>query len=336
MGTRVKKGKGQRRAVAFVSSLSSAFFSSTSSAFGSSLAYVSSLRSVISTPHILSVNRSSFFSFSPACLLAFSPLAQLVFGLALFPLLLLCLLFFLTSVVGVVTGSNSLITVPAMFLFGIDPRVAVATNMFGLTFMAVGGTLPFLGKGRFDRRRLPLLVILTLTGSTLGALLVLIVSSRRLPLVISISMIAVAAFTLLKRDVGVVPPESAPTAATEFAAYALTFALGIYGGFFSGGYVTMLTALFVALFRMNFVEAVATTKLVNIFSSLIATLVFMWRGLVDYKLGILLGLSMFAGAFFGARVALRLNNLWLRRIFLSTVIMLALKTILDFRFWILD
>jgi uncharacterized membrane protein YfcA len=197
--------------------------------------------------------------------------------------------------------------------------------MFGLTFMAVGGTLPFLGKGRIDRRRLPLLIVLTLFGSTLGALLVLVVSSQKLPLIISISMIAVAAFTLLKRDVGVVPPETAPTRHSEFAAYALTFALGIYGGFFSGGYVTMLTAVFVALFRMTFVEAVATTKLVNIFSSLIATLVFMWRGLVDYKLGVLLGLCMFAGAFFGARVALRLNNLWLRRIFLSTVILLALK-----------
>lgn len=235
--------------------------------------------------------------------------------------------------VGVVTGSNSLITVPAMFLFGIDPRVAVATNMFGLTFMAVGGTLPFLGKGTIDRRRLPALVLLTLLGSVLGALLVLVVSSRKLPLIISISMIAVAAFTLLKRDAGVIPPDVPQTRATEVVAYALTFALGIYGGFFSGGYVTMLTAVFVALFRMTFVEAVATTKIVNVFSSLIATLIFMWRGLVDYKLGVLLGLSMFAGAFVGARIALKLNNLWLRRVFLATVILLALKILLYDFLW---
>ena len=251
----------------------------------------------------------------------------------IFPLLVLSLLFFITSVVGVVTGSNSLITVPAMFLFGIDPRVAVATNMFGLTFMAVGGTLPFLGKGTIDRRRLPALVTLTLAGSVMGALLVLVVSSRKLPLIISISMIAVAAFTLFKHDAGVVPPKVPQTRGTEVAAYALTFALGIYGGFFSGGYVTMLTAVFVALFRMTFVEAVATTKIVNVFSSLIATIVFMWRGLVDYKLGVLLGLCMFAGAFVGARVALKLNNLWLRRVFLATVILLALKILLYDFLW---
>ncbi len=62
-------------------------------------------------------------------------------NLSIASLALLALLFFLTSAVGVVTGSNSLITVPAMFQFGIDPKVAIATNMFGLTFMAIGATV---------------------------------------------------------------------------------------------------------------------------------------------------------------------------------------------------
>ena len=259
----------------------------------------------------------------------------LPFSLSPFPfsLVILVLLFFLTSVVGVVTGSNSLITVPAMFEFGIDAKVAVATNMFGLTFMAVGGTLPFLGKGVIDRGRLPWLALLTLAGSALGALLVLVVPGRAMPLIISISMLAVALFTLLRRKAGVIPPDVPPGRGAELGAYALTFALGIYGGFFSGGYVTMLTAAYVALFRMTFVEAVSTTKIVNIFSSFVATLVFMWRGLVDYRLGVLLGIAMFLGAFVGARVSLKLNNTWLRRIFLATVIILAAKILLYDFLW---
>jgi uncharacterized membrane protein YfcA len=257
--------------------------------------------------------------------------------LSLFPfsvsLLILMLLFFLTSMVGVVTGSNSLITVPAMFQFGIDAKVAVATNMFGLTFMAVGGTLPFLGKGVIDRVRLPWLILLTMAGSALGALLVLVVPGKAMPLIISVSMIGVAIFSLLRRNAGVIPPSSEPTRAAELTGYALTFALSIYGGFFSGGYVTMLTAAYVALFRLTFVESVSTTKIINVFSSLIATLVFMWRGLVDYKLGVLLGVSMFLGAFVGARVTLKLNNIWLRRIFLATVIILASKILLYDLLW---
>ncbi len=237
-------------------------------------------------------------------------------------------LFFVTSVVGVVTGSNSLITVPVMFQFGIEPRVAVATNMFGLTFMAVGGTLPFVGKGLYQPRKMLPLIALTIIGSVLGALLVFVVPANSLRLIVSVAMISVTLFTLLRGSKKETAETMPPTPVLLAMAYGLTFVLAVYGGFYSGGYVTMLTALFIGLFRMKFVEAVATTKLINVFSSGMASLVFMWRGLVDYRLGALLAVAMFAGAFFGARVALKLNEIWLRRIFVASVLLLALKILL--------
>jgi hypothetical protein len=245
-------------------------------------------------------------------------------NLSLTALALLVALFFATSVVGVVTGSNSLVTVPAMFQFGIDSRVAVATNMFGLTFLSIGGALPFVGKNVFDRKRLPVLVVLTLVGSALGALLVGIISSKTMPLIVSISMIVVTVFTLFKRNSGIEQNVN-PTRAGEILTYLLTFALGIYGGLYSGGYVTILTAVFVSFAGMTFTEAVANTKLINVFSSLIATVVFAYQGLIDYKLGIVLAVTMFIAAYIGARVVTKLNDLWLRRIFLASVLILALK-----------
>jgi uncharacterized membrane protein YfcA len=236
--------------------------------------------------------------------------------------------FLFTSIISVVTGSTSLITVPVMFQFGIDARVAVATNMFALTFMSVGGALPFLRARTMNRKRLAPLVGLTLVGSVIGAELVLVTSAHLLSLIIAIAMIAIVVFSLTKRDAGLAPPRAAPSRFAEGAGYAGTFALGIYGGFFSGGYVTLLTAVYIALFQMTFLEAVAITKVINIFSSGAATLIFMARGLVDYRLGLVLGAVMFIGATIGARVALRMQNVWLRRIFLAAVIALALKTLL--------
>ena len=81
---------------------------------------------------------------------------------------------------------------------------------------------------------------------------------------------------------------------------------------------------------MNFARAVAATKFVNVFSSGIATLIFMWQGLVDYRLGIILAISMFAGAFVGAHYATKMNEVWLRRIFVTTVFILAIKMLFDF------
>ena len=239
----------------------------------------------------------------------------------------LMVIFFLTSAISVVTGSTSLITVPAMLQFHIEPRMALATNMFALTFMSVGGTLPFLRSPDVGRRRLPLLIALTLLGSVLGAFLLLRVPTRSVPMIVSVAVIGVAAFSVLYRKSGMQESAIPPSARAEIAGYGLTFLLGIYGGFFSGGYVTILTAVYVAVFRFTFVEAIATTKLMNVFSSAVATGVFMWHGLINYRLGLVLGATMFVGALVGARFAIRIGNLWLRRIFLTAVWALGLKAL---------
>ena len=239
-------------------------------------------------------------------------------------LALLVAIFFVTSVVSVVTGSTSLITIPVMISFGIEAHVAIATNMFALTLMSVGGSVPFLGKGiLITGRRLYICIVLTLIGSTLGALLVLTVPVRALQIVIAVAMVSVAAFTIGNRNLGVT--EAPPSRAAERIGYAATLLLAVYGGFFSGGYVTLLTTAFVVLLGMSFVQAVANTKLMHVFSSGIATLIFLWRGIGDIRLGVILGIAMFFAALLGGRIVMLLSAVWLRRIFLAAVFGLAIN-----------
>jgi uncharacterized membrane protein YfcA len=233
------------------------------------------------------------------------------------------------SAIGVVTGSNSLVTVPVMFQFGIEPKIAVATNMFGLTFMNIGATLPFLKKDIIEYKKVTPLIGLTLIASALGALLVGYITNQNIKIIVIVGMICVALFTLLKRDAGIRKVTEISTGAIVLT-YVLTFLLGIYGGLYSGGYTTLLTALYVAFFGMTFTEAVAGTKLINVFSSGIATIIFAWQGLIDYRLGIILAVTMFVAAYIGAKTVTKLNDIWLKRIFLAVVFLLALKTIIDF------
>ena len=244
-----------------------------------------------------------------------------------YELIVLVLVFFITSLVGVVTGSNSLIAVPVMFQVGVEPRVAIATNMFALVFMSVGGTIPFLRQGVIDVKKISPLIVLTVISSAIGALLVGMISSSGLKLIVSVSMIVVALFTLIKSKVGVDEAETGRYASA--ITHGVTFGLGIYGGLFSGGYVTLLTAAYVGIYGMKYGEAVGSTKLINVFSSTVATAVFMWQGLVDYRLGLILGAAMFVGAYVGAHYATKMNDVTLRRVFLLTVVLLALKTLYD-------
>jgi uncharacterized membrane protein YfcA len=187
--------------------------------------------------------------------------------------------------------------------------VAVATNMMALIFMSLGGSLPFARNGVIERRLLPVSIVLTLVGSALGALLLLRIPVRALQLTIAIAMIAVAVLSLAKKDSGT--SQHSVSSGRRAVGYVATFFLAVYGGFFSGGYVTMLTAVFVLLFGLTFLQSVATTKVINVFSSAIATLIFVW----DYKLGVILGVTMFLGAIIGGQITMRLNPVWLRRIF---------------------
>ncbi|MGI8811785.1 MAG: sulfite exporter TauE/SafE family protein, partial [Pyrinomonadaceae bacterium] len=236
---------------------------------------------------------------------------------------------------------NSLITVPVMFQFGIPEKEAVATNMFGLVFMSIGATIPFVRRGAINFRASTPLIALTVVSSALGAALVGYITDQSIKLIVSVAMIVVVLFTLMRNsggqnivDAGDLECESrSASQTTRFylaIAYVCTFLLGIYGGLYSGGYVTILTAVFVAFLGMGFGEAVAATKFVNVFSSSVATMVFMWQGLVNYRLGAILAVTMFVGAYAGAHYASRMNDVWLKRIFLATVSILAIKTLYDF------
>jgi uncharacterized protein len=248
-------------------------------------------------------------------------------------LLILLTIFFLTSVISVVTGSTSLITVPVLIAFGMEPHIAIATNMLALTFMSVGGSVPFLRSSAIRRNYPPasivLIVGLTIVGSGLGAMLLLTVPLRAVQLTIAVAMIAVTIFTLAKPDLGLSIIEKPVPRSAAITGYGLTFLLAVYGGFFSGGYVTLLTASLVAFFGMTFLQCVATTKVINVFSSAVATVVFLWRGAVDVKLGIVLGAAMFLGALLGGHIALKLHPVWLRRIFITAVVGLAIKMIVS-------
>lgn len=243
-------------------------------------------------------------------------------------LVFLVIVVFLTALVSVVTGSTSLITVPVLIAVGVEPHVAVATNMLALVFLSVGGSLSFRGKGVIERRLLPLAVILTVIGSGAGAFLLLDIPARTLHVTIAVAMIVVAVFWLIRQDSQA--RQHPVSAARQATGYTLTFALAVYGGLFSGGYVTMLTSVLVFFFGLTLLESVATTKVINLFSSLVAALIFARRGIVDYRLGATLGVVMFLGAIVGARVAVTIPTVWLRRVLVTAVVALAANMLVAF------
>lgn len=238
----------------------------------------------------------------------------------------LTVIFFVTSLVTVVTGSTSLITIPVLLQFGIEPRTAVATNMLALALLSFGGVLPFVRTSVIDRPRTPVLAGLTLAGSGLGALLLFAVPAKWMTLIIPAAMIVVLILLLFEpRPDAIV--DSVPSLARTRLGYAVMALLSIYGGFLSGGYATLVTAAGILFFRYPFLRAMAMSKLLNTASSLIAVAIFAWYRIIDWRLGAVLGVAAFIGGLTGSHWAQKLPATLLRRLYLVAVAALAAKSL---------
>ena len=95
--------------------------------------------------------------------------------------------------------------------------------------------------------------------------------------------------------------------------------LGVYGGFFSGGYTTLMTVLCTVCFGLTMMESVAVTKPVNLLSCAAASVVFFAGGLIDLRIGVPLAAANLAGGWLGAHAALKGGDRFVRLLFLLTV-----------------
>src|SRR5580698_5321312 len=236
-------------------------------------------------------------------------------------ILLLSALMLATGAIGAITGGNSLINVPLMITVGMSPRQAVATNMFAVTFMTISATARFARAGMLKNRLLILLGAITFATSALGALIAVKLPETVVKLVVGVSMAALVIFIAIQR--GANPPP--PTRARRVAGLIGTTLLGVYGGFFSGGYTTLMTVLCVVCFSLTMMESVAITKPVNLISCLAASLVFFAGGLVDLRVGLPLAAANLVGGWVGAHFALKGGDRFVRALFLLTVAALAAK-----------
>lgn len=236
-------------------------------------------------------------------------------------ILLLTALMLATGAIGAITGGNSLINVPLMITVGMSPRQAVATNMFAVTFMTISATARFARAGMLKNRLLIPLGVITFVTSAAGALIAVKLPESVVKLVVGISMAALVLFTLLNR--GTAPPPST----RRRRAFGLlgTTLLGVYGGFFSGGYTTLMTVLCVVCFSLTMMESVAITKPINLISCLAASLVFFGGGLIDLRIGLPLAAANLVGGWIGAHFALKGGDRFVRLLFLLTVAALAAK-----------
>lgn len=238
------------------------------------------------------------------------------------------LLGFVGGIYGTLVGGYALLIVPALIFLGLSPQEAIATDKIASLAMVVTGWSVFHRKKLIDYRIGGFTAFFGMIGSVIGTFLLLETGTEVLKKIISIATIVLLFVITLKKDAGTTPREK-KISRREWALGALfSFAIGIYGGFYGGGFATLQTYVLILLYGQTFIEAAGTRKIMGFLVVLVPAIILGLNGKIVYSVGLPLLVASSLGAYAGAQYSTKLGNVWIKRMFFAVVLLMAAKLLI--------
>ncbi|MDT5370203.1 MAG: uncharacterized protein QOC62_4634 [Mycobacterium sp.] len=227
--------------------------------------------------------------------------------------------------INAVVGSGTLVTFPTLVTLGYPPVTSTMSNAVGLVAGSVSGTWGYRRELRGQWHRLRWQLLASLTGSALGSWLLLHLPEKVFTRVVPVLLIVALALVIVgpriqewaRRRAAEAghPPDHVPPG-RMVALVALTFAVGVYGGYFTAAQGILLMGVMGALLpedmqRMNAAKNLLAL-VVNIVAALSYTLVAFDR--ISWPAAGLIAVGSLIGGFLGAHYGRRLPPNALRAI----------------------
>jgi len=229
---------------------------------------------------------------------------------------------FIGGAINAVAGGGSLIAFPALVVFGVDKIVANATNTAALWPGTIGSVWAYRHDVKPLRGLLVLLLLPSFAGGLLGALLLTRTPpelfGRIVPLLVLFATLIFGARDFFNRLAvrSVEAMRRADEGHVSLAAriWGILFQafVATYGGYFGAGIgILMLASLSLMglqdIHRMNALK----TALAFVING-VALVFFALTRIVNWPLAVLMGAGGLLGGYFGARLAKRVNQQYLR------------------------
>ncbi|MFK3819659.1 TSUP family transporter [Pseudomonas sp. NPDC089407] len=241
--------------------------------------------------------------------------------------LVLALVALMAGFFDAIAGGGGLITLPVLFIAGIEPLAAIATNKFQAASATVSATFAFARKGMIDWKKSRVMALMSFIGGALGALSVSFVPKTLLQACVPILLIVVAAYFAFSPK----PDEQTRRARISTSLFCITAApiIGFYDGIFGPGVGSFFMLACVILLGQHLLQAVCSSKLLNAACNLGALSVFSLSGAIIWPLAITMALAAFAGAQLGARCAVHFGPRLIKPLLVCVCCIMATKLLLD-------
>jgi len=246
-----------------------------------------------------------------------------LFDYALTDYLLLFLFGNFAGFINVVAGGGSTLTLPFLILMGLDASVANGTNRIGILTQTLSASLSF-RKSKFKDTNLSLkLALLTVPGAIIGAIYSTRIKNETFQLIVIVVMVFVALSLFIPKS----KKKEYLDTVTDFPvlAYPLMLLVGFYAGFIQVGIGFLLMAILSGVLKLN-IKRVNMHKVFIVFINTIPTMfIFILTDNIDWVTGIVLSIGASLGAWWSAKLSLKIDEKFVKLILFIAITSMAIK-----------
>lgn len=244
--------------------------------------------------------------------------------------LLIVAVIFLISFFSAISGGIGLLTRPFLIFVGYPPEVTIGTYRVANLMPRMTGFSAILHRHglKMDWKLALSLFFPAILGGILGAQIVTRLPADAIKKILGAFILMMGVILFFKREFGMIDRQEVATPAKNLIASIDTVIIGIISAFI-GSTGILFTYMLVFLYNKSYLTAAPIRKIINFISALSSSICFIIRGVVSWKLMILILIAGIWGEFLGGRCKIRKREEWIR----ATTLILVFATALTLFFY---
>lgn len=225
--------------------------------------------------------------------------------------------------INVVAGGGSTLTLPFLMLMGLDASVANGTNRIGILTQTMSASLSFRNSKFKDTSLSIKLALLTVPGAIIGAIYSTQIDNSTFQIIVITVMAGVAVSLFIPKS----KKNDYLDTITDFPllAYPLMVLVGFYAGFIQVGIGFLLMAIMSGVLNLK-MKRVNMHKVFIVFINTIPTMIiFIITDNIDWVTGIILSIGASLGAWWSAKISLKIDEKYVKLILFIAITSMAIK-----------
>lgn len=232
---------------------------------------------------------------------------------------------FLSSIV---SGTLAIFSIASFMYLGLSPHMALGTMRVGAFGYMLGGLRQLVKAKKIAWKLVVPYTIIGVVGAVIGVQIVIAIDEELLARILGFVILIFIPISILKPTLGI---ESRLVSARErLYGYLSYFLIAIWGGSITIGTGILTHFSQMHYFGLTILELKGTLRIPSLVKNVFTLSLFAYSGLVHWEFGLVFAAGAFFGGMLGVRYALKLGDVWLRRILIASIVLLALKLVLGY------